>query len=95
MGEDVPRDSRESGVWWGLRGAWRAHGWRARGYCRRADWEGSHGTVMGCMGSSLCLPFAREEFGLVCRHVTGAAEAKGNDLMDAFQADELISALFV
>jgi len=41
------------------------------------------------------LPCVWEESELVCRHLTSAAEGRGKDFMDAFQADELVSALFV
>ncbi len=96
MGEDVPRDGCVGGVWWGSAGPWRAHGWRARRYGSRADWEGSHGTLLwGGVGSSPHLSCAPEEYELVCRHVTCVAEGRGKDLMDAFYADELVSALLV
>ena len=96
MGEDVPQDGCEGGVCWGFGGPWRAHGWRARRYGSRADWEGSHGTFRwGGVGSSPHFPCVREESEWVCRHVTGAAEDRGKNLMDAFRADELVSTLIV
>ena len=48
----------------------------------------------GGVGLSPHLSRVREESELVCRHLTGAAEGRGKDLMDAFHADELVSALF-
>ena len=50
-------------------------------------------SVGGGVGSSPHLPCVREESELVCRRVRGVAEGRGKDLMDAFYADELVSAL--
>jgi len=49
----------------------------------------------GGVGLSPLLPCVREESESVCRHLTGVAEGRGKDLMDAILADELVSALFV
>ena len=49
----------------------------------------------GGVGLSPHLPCDREESELVCRHLICVAEGMGKDLMDAFHADELVSALLV
>ncbi len=49
----------------------------------------------GGVGSSPHLPCVQEESEMICRNVKGAAEGRGKDLVDAFQADELVSTLFV
>ena len=49
----------------------------------------------GGVGFSPHLPCVRAKYELVCRHLAGVAEGMGTDLMDAFRADELVSALFV
>ena len=95
-GKGVPRGVCKGGFWWGFGGP-RWVPWRgARGYGSRADREGSHGAVRwGGVGLSLRLPCIREESELLCRHVTCVAEGRAEYLIDPFNADELVSALFV
>jgi hypothetical protein len=101
LGEDVPWDGGEGvgrgGVFClGYIGPWYTHGWDARGYGCRAEWEGSHETFhCDGVGSSPQLSCVREESELVCRHVAGAAEGRGKDLVDALHVDEFVSAFFV
>jgi hypothetical protein len=92
------RRGREPGgvFWWGSIWPWYPHGWGARRYGCRAGWEGSRGTFRcGGVGSSPHLSCVREESDFVCRHVIGAMEGMGKDLVDAFHVDELVSAFFV
>ena len=49
----------------------------------------------GGVGSSPHLPCVREEFELFRRHVAGAAEDRGKDLVDSIHAGEFVSALLV
>ena len=52
-------------------------------------------SARGVVGSSPQLPCVREEYELICRHVIGAAEGRGKDLVDAVHVDEMVSALLV
>ncbi len=101
MGEDVPWDGGEGVgrgvvVSLGSIGPLYTHEWGAQRYGCRAEWEGSRGTSRcGGVGSSPQPSCVREESDLVCRHVAGAAEGRGKDLVDTFHVDELVSAFFV
>ena len=55
----------------------------------------SWGVLLGGVGLSPHIMFVREESELVWRQLTCVAEGMGKDLMGAFHADELVSALFV
>jgi len=45
--------------------------------------------------SAPLLPCVREDFELICRHVTSAAEGRSNDLVDTVHVDAFCSARLV